>query len=94
MLVHWLDITSVETPWLSEEEAVALKPTEMWSAGVIVAEDEHSIVLAGTIDPSENSYGNVNAIPRGVIVSTRGLKLDNGPIDATTDAVLRDTGIG
>ena len=75
MLVHWLDITCFEAPWASKEEALELKPTHMWSAGLILKDERDHIVLAGTVDPEgDGSYGNVNAIPKGVIKSISPLK--------------------
>jgi hypothetical protein len=75
VLIHWLDITSFEQPWASKEEASELLPVKMWSAGVILKETDDHIVAAGTVDPvDEGSYGNVNAIPKGVIISIRTLK--------------------
>ena len=93
VLVHWIDITSCEQPWMTKEEAGALKPAEMWSAGVVVRQDSECLVVAGTLDPVEESYGNVNAIPRGVIISTRKLT----PAEITTepsDPAVRDAGLG
>tara|TARA_R110000787_G_scaffold283281_4_gene395887 strand:+ start:3736 stop:3960 length:225 start_codon:yes stop_codon:yes gene_type:complete len=68
-----MDITSCDAPWLSKEEAMEMRPTEMWSAGVIVTQDDKAVVLAGTIEPTDGAFGNVNAIPNGVIVSIRPL---------------------
>lgn len=93
VLVHWLDITSCEHPWLTQEEAAVLIPAEMWSAGLIVTQNEKVLVLAGTVDPSEPAYGNVNAIPMGVVLSVRPLK-HSAPADRPDAAALRDAGLG
>lgn len=77
VLIHWLDINSFEQPWASKEEAAELLPAEMWSAGILLKDQSSHVVLAGTIGPGnegEQSYGNVNSIPRGVIKSIRTLK--------------------
>lgn len=92
VLVHWLDITSCEHPWLTQEEATVLRPAEMWSAGHIVTQDKKVLVLAGTVDPSELSYGNVNAIPMGVVLSVRPLN-HSAPAEGPDDAALRDAGL-
>ena len=93
ILVHWLDITSCEHPWMSKEEAASLEPTEMWSAGTLVTEDDKCLVIAGTVEPTDGSYGNVNAIPKGVIISVRPLKV---AVEGSgeTAAAVRDAGIG
>lgn len=91
VLVHWLDITSCEHPWISKEEAAELQPTEMWSAGFIVKESDKALVIAGTVEPTDGAFGNVNAIPKGVVISVRPLQIAS-PSEASSAAV-RDAGI-
>ena len=74
VIIHWSDITSIESPWMSKEEATELEPTEMWSSGVIIKDTPRCIVLAGTVDAQKESFGNLNAIPKGVIVNIRYLE--------------------
>ena len=78
---------------MSKEEAASLEPTEMWSAGTLVTEDDKCLVIAGTVEPTDGSYGNVNAIPKGVIISVRPLKV---AVEGSgeTAAAVRDAGIG
>ena len=93
VLVHWIDITSCEQPWMSKEEASELQPIEMWTAGVVVREDSKCLVLASTLDPAGESYGNVNALPKGVILSTRKLSTATAGSEAS-DPAVRDAGLG
>ena len=73
VLVHWVDIVSCEHPWMDEADARELRPAEMWSTGIIIHQDQSCVVLAGTYMAADNTCGNVNAIPKGVIKSIRQL---------------------
>jgi hypothetical protein len=94
VLVHWIDIVSIEHPWISKEEARALEPLQMWSSGVVVKDTEHYLVIAGTIDPTEESFGNVNALPKGIIVSVRRLVPRELPPEVAVEPAVRDAGLG
>jgi hypothetical protein len=68
VLVHWQDIVSAGDPWISSEEALALKPAKMITAGLILKETNDYIVIASTIEHAgDPQYGDVNAIPKGCI---------------------------
>ncbi|MGA1606889.1 MAG: hypothetical protein ACO4CT_07880 [Planctomycetota bacterium] len=70
VMVRWTDIVGVEAPWVTREEIEELRPAEMLTVGQIVALEDDFIVVAGTVEASrEGHFGNVNVIPRGVILS-------------------------
>jgi len=89
VLVHWLDITSCEHPWMTKEEVADVQPTEMWSVGTVISNSDKALVIAGTYDPQNESYGNVNALPKGIVLSIRPLRIACG-----SEAPVRDAGIG
>jgi hypothetical protein len=67
--VVWLDIQSWQETWAEPEEAKALTPIEMVSHGYILSDTNSHIVLAGTAASDHSCYGDLNAIPRGCILS-------------------------
>lgn len=52
---------------MSKEDAKALKPASMETLGWIIHETDTHIVIASTLDSSEDLVGSVNSIPRSVI---------------------------
>lgn len=68
MMVKWLDITSQSEPWISLEEAISMKPAVMVSLGWIIKETLEYITIASTVDTEEELVGDVNCIPRLVII--------------------------
>ena len=68
MMVKWLDITSQSEPWISLEEAKSMKPAVMVSLGWIIKETPDFITFASTVDTEEELVGDVNCIPRLVIL--------------------------
>lgn len=67
--VVWLDIQSWQETWAELEQAQELKPIEMVSYGYIITDEDSHIVLAGTASKDWTCCGDLNAIPRGCIVS-------------------------
>ena len=67
--VVWLDIQSWQETWAELEEAKDLKPLQMVSHGYILSDETSHIVLAGTASSCWTCFGDLNAIPRGCIVS-------------------------
>lgn len=68
IIVHWVDIVGVDEPWITEEEAKALQPAQMITAGWQIHETPEYLVLASTLeDAEEPQLGNVNCIPKGCI---------------------------
>ena len=80
-IILWTDITGQERPWLTHEEAISLEPILMKTVGYIIHEDDEKIVVCSTMDTEEEHYGNVNAIPRGVILAIRDLGANNDRTD-------------
>ena len=80
-LILWNDISGQERPWLTHEEAISLEPILMRTVGYIIHEDDEKIVVCSTMDTEEEHYGNLNAIPRGVILAMRDLGVNNDRID-------------
>ena len=80
-LILWNDISGQERPWLTHEEAISLEPILMKTVGYIIHEDDEKIVVCSTMDTEEEHYGNVNAIPRGVILAMRDLGANNDRTD-------------
>ncbi|MGB0165206.1 MAG: hypothetical protein ACPF9I_07335, partial [Candidatus Thalassarchaeaceae archaeon] len=68
-IILWTDISGQERPWLTHEEAISLEPILMKTVGYIIHEDDEKIVVCSTMSTDEEHYGNVNAIPRGVILA-------------------------
>lgn len=67
--VVWFDIQSWQETWAELEQAQELKPIEMVSYGYIITDEDSHIVLAGTASKDWTCFGDLNAIPRGCIVS-------------------------
>ena len=80
-LILWNDISGQERPWLTHEEAISLEPILMKTVGYIIHEDDEKIVVCSTMDTEEEHYGNVNAIPRGVILAMRDIGVNNDRTD-------------
>jgi hypothetical protein len=80
VFVQWVDIAACEHPWISKEDAKALKPATMQTAGAVVVDGKDHMVLAGTVEADESSYGNVNAIPKGVILSVKPMRIEEGAL--------------
>jgi hypothetical protein len=80
-IILWADITGQERPWLTHEEAISLEPILMKTVGYIIHEDDEKIVVCSTMSTDEEHYGNVNAIPRGVILAMRDLGANNDRTD-------------
>ena len=74
-IIQWEDIISIESPWMSREEVNELKPVKMLTVGHIVKETDKYIVVASTVESGKKpgSFGNLNAIPKGVILSIEAL---------------------
>lgn len=71
VLVRWMDIVSFDGAWASGDDAAELKPSLMLTLGWLVSESESHITLAGSrCDDDDDTLGDLNAIPRGCIVST------------------------
>jgi hypothetical protein len=68
MMIKWLDITSQSEPWISLEEARDMKPAAMVSLGWVIKETAEYITIASTVDTEEELVGDVNCIPRLVII--------------------------
>mgnify|MGYP003662644038 CR=1 FL=1 len=69
--VLWLDITSKTEPWICLDEAVEMRPATMRTVGWIIEDTPDYITIASTIDTTDDLVGDVNCIPRGVIVEIR-----------------------
>lgn len=68
VLIHWVDIVHDSNSWTARQEAIDLKPSDCYTAGFILYEDDDRIVVAGTLGPgTEEDVGDVNVIPRCVI---------------------------
>jgi len=80
-IILWNDISGQERPWLTHEEAISLEPILMKTVGYIIHEDDEKIVVCSTMSTDEEHYGNVNAIPRGVILAMRDLGANNDRTD-------------
>ena len=80
-IILWTDISGQERPWLTHEEAISLEPILMKTVGYIIHEDDEKIVVCSTMSTDEEHYGNVNAIPRGVILAMRDLGANNDRTD-------------
>ena len=80
-IILWNDISGQERPWLTHEEAISLEPILMKTVGYIIHEDDEKIVVCSTMATDEEHYGNVNAIPRGVILAMRDLGVNNDRTD-------------
>ena len=80
-LILWNDISGQERPWLTHEEAISLEPILMRTVGYIIHEDDEKIVVCSTMNTEEEHYGNLNAIPRGVILAMRDIGVNNDRID-------------
>lgn len=76
-IVLWTDISGQERPWLSYEEAIGLEPILMKTVGYIIHEDDEKVVVCSTMATDEEHYGNVNAIPRGVIIAIGDIGVNN-----------------
>lgn len=74
--VEWQDITGHDRPWWEPAEAEALRPAEITSIGVLVAETEAYVIIAGSWEDDGSLLGNVNCIPRGVVRSLEYLTQD------------------
>ena len=85
VVVTGLDITGHERPWHEAEEAEGLRPAEITSLGLLVAENDEYITVAGSWEDDGCLLGNVNCIPRGVIRSlkTFGNTAALAPVDPT-----------
>jgi hypothetical protein len=81
-LILWTDISGQERPWLTHEEAVSLEPILMKTVGYIIHEDDEKIVVCSTMATDEEHYGNLNAIPRGVIIAMRDIGVNNDRINS------------
>ena len=74
VLVEWLDIVGVDSAWLSRDDLEALEPTLMVTTGWVLKETSEFLVIAGTMEVGgELLVGNVNCIPKAVVVSRKPL---------------------
>ena len=67
VMVVWHDITGNDQPWMDRDEAEELKPAIIMSVGTVVNETEVFITIAGSMG-IEGELGNVNCIPKAVVV--------------------------
>ena len=67
--VFWEDIVGVERPWLSPEEAEALKPAPMVTLGLLLQKNRHFLTIASTLEltAQEPNIGSVSCIPMGAV---------------------------
>lgn len=78
MEVTWLDASS-EDGWIDEN--TNLEPPEMITRGWLYKNEEKYLVLVNSIvQDGEGSVGGSNTIPKGMIVSSRKLKVSNASI--------------
>lgn len=69
-LVKWHDTVSYNGTWASQDEAQGLEPSLMHTLGWIVGESDSHITIASTRShDDEDCLGDLNAIPRGCILS-------------------------
>jgi hypothetical protein len=74
VLIEWLDIVGVDSAWLSRDDLESLEPTLMVTAGWVLKETEEFLVIAGTLEVGGDlQVGNVNCIPKSVVVSRKPL---------------------
>ena len=66
--VLWLDITSKTEPWICHEEAIEMRPATMRTVGWVLEDNSEYIIIASTVDTSDELVGDVNCIPKGVIL--------------------------
>lgn len=59
----WVDITGADKAWMTEEEAMDLKPAHIHTVGAVIREEPAYLVIASSIG-AEGELGNLNAIPR------------------------------
>ena len=68
--VYWVDIVgNDDRSWMTADEVRETTPCPMVTVGYVVAEDANNIVVASTrsTDPSDDAFGNVNAIPKACV---------------------------
>lgn len=71
VLVTWVDIIS-HGGWVEMETISEAHPQTMLTYGKIIAETPDYISLAGTwSEECEETFGDINVIPRGVITSIK-----------------------
>ena len=74
VLIEWLDIVGVDSAWLSRDDLESLEPTLMATTGWVLKETSEFLVIAGTLEVGgELQVGNVNCIPKSVVVSRKPL---------------------
>lgn len=71
VLIVWLDIAGKDDAWMDITDAKSMKPGRMITSGWVLKETEDYIVVASSLDMNEGIVGNINAIPRCVIESTK-----------------------
>ena len=71
--VTWFDITSKAEPWISLEEAMDMKPAKMQTLGWIIFQNPDYLVIASTLEVSEDLAGDVNCLPIGTILEIENL---------------------
>lgn len=67
--VRWIDIASYDGAWMDIVEAKAYKPTPIVTCGWVVTHTEEYITLASSVSEDNEVVGNVNSIPKGVVLS-------------------------
>tara|TARA_R110000824_G_scaffold195727_1_gene378601 strand:+ start:627 stop:890 length:264 start_codon:yes stop_codon:yes gene_type:complete len=75
--ITWLDITSKSEPWIHIDEALEMKPAKMQTLGWIIFDNSEYVIIASTLEISEDLAGDVNCIPFGTILEIEKLPLTN-----------------
>lgn len=75
--VVWWDIQNKEGPWKDQDDVDEIAPVKMTTLGWIVRKESDFIVTASTLT-EDGSFGDLNAIPRGVIFSVTELQESSG----------------
>ena len=74
--ILWLDITNKTEPWIGLDEAIDMRPATMRTVGWIIEDAADYITIASTVDTTDDLVGDVNCIPRGVILEISHLPKD------------------
>ena len=74
--IKWLDITS-KNGWSSEKDCAETQPSDCYSVGFYLNEDEKVIRISDSVD--DDGDRSVLVIPKGVVVEIIKMKkVDNG----------------
>tara|TARA_Y100000588_G_C13884609_1_gene766031 strand:- start:65 stop:553 length:489 start_codon:yes stop_codon:yes gene_type:complete len=76
VLIEWLDTTSIQDAWCSEEEASELKPAIIRTVGTVIHANDDFVIISGSVG-TEGELGDVNCIPCGCIVFQTPLRSPN-----------------